>query len=75
MSYKFRNFKVLRSSVQGDKNCKWVVYKNGNLLRTFPTKLKAVQFVDIEIMVTSKNENSYEYTEEENQAFYKQYGY
>lgn len=47
---KIRNLKVLRSSVQGDKNCKWVVYNNGNLIRTFPTKHKAVQFAKVTFM-------------------------
>ena len=47
---KIRNLKVLRSAVQGDKNCKWVVYNNGNLIRTFPTKHKAVQFAKVTFM-------------------------
>ena len=51
MNYNLRNWNVIRSSVQNDKNCKWVAYHNGNLVRTFPTKHKAVQFVNISIMV------------------------
>ncbi len=51
MNFRFRNWKVLRSTVQNDRNCKWVVYNNGNLVRTFPTKQKAVNFVNISIMV------------------------
>jgi len=51
MNFKFRDWKVIRSSIQNDKSCKWVAYHNGNLVRTFPTKHKAVQFVNISIMV------------------------
>ena len=50
MSYTLRNFKILRSSVQNDRNCKWVVYKNGNLIKTFSTKLKAIHFVKVKFM-------------------------
>ena len=51
MNFKFRDWKVIRSSILNDKSCKWVAYHNGNLIRTFPTKQKAIQFVNISIMV------------------------
>ena len=48
--WKFRNWKVLLNSDQSNKNFKWVVFHRGNLIRLFPTKQKAIHFVNIEIM-------------------------
>lgn len=48
--WKFRNWKVLLNSDQSNKNFKWVVFHRGNLIRLFPTKQKAIHFMNIEIM-------------------------
>ena len=50
MNYKFRNWKVLLNANQSNKNFKWVVFHRGNLIKLFPTKQKAIHFVNIEIM-------------------------